>query len=291
MKISSLLIFLSCSMAKGELQTVPLQDVSDGIVPAQALTERLAQEKKGFWRRVTAVASVFVALTAYDQLLQITEGAVYQKEQTKTSYSQEIIKKVGAMPLIHEEKEGDTEQVSLLPLERELVRAQQLFEALLRVAAIPPDIDVSFSILDKPHLIDAFFGGGCYEMALFAGHHTEIFQKPAISISSAALMLDSAREKPHLTAFLLAHEVAHLHKRLARKFYCSEERDIRPEQRRQEELEADQRGVEFLNALGYDGASTASKAIRAICDTVRYGCMLSPTPKYPSLAERFKAIH
>src|SRR5919197_6053607 len=150
MKISSLLIFLSCSMAKGELQTVPLQDVSDGIVPAQALTERLAQEKKGFWRRVTAVASVFVALTAYDQLLQITEGAVYQKEQTKTSYSQEIIKKVGAMPLIHEEKEGDTEQVSLLPLERELVRAQQLFEALLRVAAIPPDIDVSFSILDKP---------------------------------------------------------------------------------------------------------------------------------------------
>jgi hypothetical protein len=170
----------------------------------------------------------------------------------KSTDSQEIMKKVGAMPLIHEEKGGDTEQVSLLPLERERVRAQQLFEALLRVAAIPPDIAVAFSILDKPNLIDSFFGGGCYEMALFTGHHKEIFQKPAISISSAALMLNSAREKPHLTAFLLAHEVAHLQKRLARKFYCSEEREISPEQRRQEELEADQRGVEFLNALGYD---------------------------------------
>src|SRR5262249_26012779 len=60
----------------------------------------------------------------------------------------------GAIRLVHP-------QSSVFLLEQERVHARQLFEALIRVAAIPTDMNVSFSVLESANLIAAFFEHGC----------------------------------------------------------------------------------------------------------------------------------
>jgi Zn-dependent protease with chaperone function len=189
----------------------------------------------------------------------------------------------GAIRLVHP-------QINLLPLEQERVHARQLFEALLRVAALPAGIEVSFSVLESANLIAAFFEHGCYEMVPIAGHLIEAFQTPAVSISIAALMLDSGRDLAEVTAFLLAHEVGHLQKRLERKFYCRDEQAMTPAERLQEELDADRRGVQLLNALGYDGARIAREVLAFLCSRAWYGCTAT-LATHPSFTDRIQAIH
>ena len=189
----------------------------------------------------------------------------------------------GAIRLVHP-------QSSVFLLEQERVHARQLFEALIRVAAIPTDRDVSFSVLESANLIAAFFEHGCYQMIPIAGHLIEAFQTAAISISIAALMLDSGRDVAAVTAFLLAHEVGHLQKRLERKFYCREEQAMTPAERIQEELEADRRGVQLLNALGYDGASIAREVLALLCSRAWYDCTAT-IATHPSFTDRIHAIH
>jgi Zn-dependent protease with chaperone function len=188
----------------------------------------------------------------------------------------------GASRLVHP-------QIHVFPLAQERSQARHLFEELIRVAALPAGIEVSFSILESADLIAAFFEQGCYALVARDGHLLEAFQTPAISISLAALLLDSGRDVADVTAFLLAHEVGHLQKRLARKVYCRDEQAMTPVERRYEEFDADRRGVQLLNALGYDGASIARDVLTRLCRRAWYGCTAT-LATHPSFQERIQAI-
>jgi Zn-dependent protease with chaperone function len=188
----------------------------------------------------------------------------------------------GASRLVHP-------QIQLFPLEQERAQARHLFEELLRVAALPAGLEVSFSVLESADLIAAYFEQGCYAMVQRDGHLIEAFQTPAISISLAALMLDSGRDVAEVTAFLLAHEVGHLQKRLARKVSCLDEPATTPAERRHEEFDADRRGVQLLNALGYDGARIARDVLTRLCHRAWYGCTAT-LATHPSFQDRIQAI-
>jgi hypothetical protein len=82
------------------------------------------QDKRGFWRKATAMAGVWLSLTACDQQLQITDGTIYQKEHI-TTYSgsafgkipyrrQEIEKEAVLTPPTYEEKGPDEARMSRL---------------------------------------------------------------------------------------------------------------------------------------------------------------------------------
>ena len=185
------------------------------------------------------------------------------------------------------ETERQTEQASFPPLERERVRTQHLFQELLRVAALPPEMDVSLSVLDRS--LNAFVYGGCYEKRRFAGLPLDWLQKPEVLISREALLLDSGREEPEITAVILAHEIGHLQKRLERKTSCHEEKARSAQEQRREEFDADRRGVELLNALGYDGALITKRTLKELCNRVLSSCH-APRRAHPSLAERIMAI-
>jgi predicted Zn-dependent protease len=62
-----------------------------------------------------------------------------------------------------------------------------------------------------------------------------------------------------------------------------------PEDRRREEFEADRRGVQLLNALGYDGAGIAREALTRLCSRAWYGCTAT-LATHPSFQERIRAI-
>jgi hypothetical protein len=66
-------------------------------------------DKRGFWRRATAIAGGLALLTACDQQPQITEGTVYQKEYIKKEW---VL--VGRIPTVCEEieREGVTKSPS-----------------------------------------------------------------------------------------------------------------------------------------------------------------------------------
>jgi Zn-dependent protease with chaperone function len=179
------------------------------------------------------------------------------------------------------------EQASFPPLERERVRTQHLLKELLRVAALPPEIDVSLSVLDSS--LNAFVSGGCYEQRRFAGLSLDWLQKPEVLISSEALLLDSGREELEITAVILAHEIGHLQKSLERKTSCNEEKARSAQEQRREEFDADRRGVELLNALGYDGALITKRTLKEFCNRGLSRCH-APRRAHPSLAERIRAI-
>ena len=62
-----------------------------------------------------------------------------------------------------------------------------------------------------------------------------------------------------------------------------------PVERRHEEFEADRRGVQLLNALGYDGARIARDALARLCRRAWYGCTAT-LATHPSFQERIQAI-
>jgi Zn-dependent protease with chaperone function len=180
-------------------------------------------------------------------------------------------------------------QIQVFPPGQERGQARYLFDALIGVAALPAGIEVAFSVLESADVIAAFAEHGCYARLHIEGHRIEALQTPAISISRAALMLDDGKEVAVVTAFLLAHEVGHLQKRLERKAYCHDEHAMTPEDRRREEFEADRRGVQLLNALGYDGAGIAREALTRLCSRAWYGCTAT-LATHPSFQERIRAI-
>jgi hypothetical protein len=71
------------------------------------------QDKKGLWRKATAILGGFALLTACDQQPQTTEGTVYQKEYIKNYYAP-----VGKGELRRTEK--DKEVISMSPTHKEV---------------------------------------------------------------------------------------------------------------------------------------------------------------------------
>jgi predicted Zn-dependent protease len=63
-----------------------------------------------------------------------------------------------------------------------------------------------------------------------------------------------------------------------------------PVERRHEAFDADRRGVQLLNALGYDGASIARDILMRLCRRVWYGCTAT-LATHPSFQARIQAIH
>jgi hypothetical protein len=82
------------------------------------------KDKKGLWRKATAVAGGLLLLTACDQQPQITDGTVYQKEYTKYDVAffgsniwagrREIDTEVVSMPPTHKEIGMDKDRMSRL---------------------------------------------------------------------------------------------------------------------------------------------------------------------------------
>jgi hypothetical protein len=81
------------------------------------------QERKGFWRKATAIIGGAALLTACEQQPEITEGTIYKKEHTKAYQAlvgkillsrEEKDKEVGSIPLIHEERGESKEWISNL---------------------------------------------------------------------------------------------------------------------------------------------------------------------------------
>src|SRR5215471_4097860 len=85
------------------------------------------KDKKGFWKKATALAGGIALLTACDQKPQITDGTVYQKEYTKQDWAfvagkywstrYEIDREAVSMQPIHEERGFfDKETILTFPL-------------------------------------------------------------------------------------------------------------------------------------------------------------------------------
>jgi hypothetical protein len=87
------------------------------------------QDKKGFLRKATAMAGVWLSLTACGQQPQITDGTIYQKEHITTHYGnivrtayrrQEIEREGVLMPPTYEEKGVDkSTKLRMLPTKYE----------------------------------------------------------------------------------------------------------------------------------------------------------------------------
>ena|ERR671923_52711 len=76
----------------------------------------------------------------------------------------------GASRLVHP-------QSHVFPLAQERSQARHLFEELIRVAALPAGIEVSFSVLESADLIAAFVEQGCYALVARDGHLLEAFRR------------------------------------------------------------------------------------------------------------------
>jgi hypothetical protein len=57
------------------------------------------QDKKGFWRKPTAIAGLLVALTACERQPEITDGTVYKKQHIEKTTSSQLLLVGGKVPV------------------------------------------------------------------------------------------------------------------------------------------------------------------------------------------------
>src|SRR3989344_949167 len=124
-------------------------------------------------------------------------------------------------------------------LHHERIAAEKLFADLLAAAEIKTSVYLNI-IPESPSML--LFGksdGGCYENMIVVGIIKDMLQTPVVSITMAVLWADRGKSDLPLTAYVLAHEISHTQKTLAKKWLCREEKQHFAKHSKEEELWAD----------------------------------------------------
>src|SRR5262249_16242560 len=105
------------------------------------------QEKKGLWRKATAIAGGLVLLTACDQKPQITDGTVYQKDHIQEDTAlvgrvwashKEIEREVDAMPPTYLEEDFPFNKETIFQFYTSRSERWKVYIAQCPTSALPP---------------------------------------------------------------------------------------------------------------------------------------------------------
>jgi hypothetical protein len=137
---------------------------------------------------------------------------------------------------------------------------------------------------------NAMAGGGCYTESEHAGHTYRVEQPPMIFVTVGLLHVLRTFAGDTFVKFVMAHEMAHLERRLSAHPSLNCAADVAAYENGgsvKEELRADHRGVELLCLLGEDGVAIGLEGIDVL---YRFNLGLKGHRAYPSREQRLEQM-
>ena len=173
----------------------------------------------------------------------------------------------------------------------EIRQVETVLKALARQTQVEwPMEGPHLHVLSEFHNATAMAGGGCYTESEHAGRTYRVDQQPIIVVTVGLLHVLRTFAAEKFLKFVMAHEIAHLERRLSAHPTLNCAADVAEYDNGgavKEELRADRRGVEMLCELGEDGVSIGLEGIDVL---YRFNLGLKGHRAYPSPEQRLEQM-